>query len=286
MKQIFINKLNAMILKLKILQLSLQNRFYTKSGISMSNNRKKKIIVSLTTYPKRFNVVHLTIETLLHQSLKPDKIILLLAKDEVDYIPKHLTRLQNRGLEIRIVDENLKSYNKLFYTYTEYKNEIIITVDDDTLYPKWLVEKLYKKYLDHQNCIIAYRCSVMKKDHSGKLLPYLSWENAKGIVKPSFNLFFTGVAGVLYPPNSLSEEVFNKKKFLAICPTADDVWFKAMSLLNGVKTVQVFENCMEFPVVKGSQDDALWKINNGELKNDEQLESVFQEYNLYDLLDE
>lgn len=38
-------------------------------------SRQQKIIVSLTSYPKRFRYLHLTVKSLLLQTVKPDKII-------------------------------------------------------------------------------------------------------------------------------------------------------------------------------------------------------------------
>ena len=57
------------------------------------NKRSQKVIVSLTSYPKRINTVWITIETLLRQSFKPDKIILWLATDQFDGIESLPTEL-------------------------------------------------------------------------------------------------------------------------------------------------------------------------------------------------
>lgn len=45
--------------------------------------------------------------------------------------------------------------------------------------------------------------------------------------------FLTGGAGTLFPPHSLPNEVLNKEKNMELCPYADDVWFKAIAILNG-----------------------------------------------------
>ncbi|MBQ2886366.1 MAG: hypothetical protein IJE43_21810 [Alphaproteobacteria bacterium] len=41
-----------------------------------------KVIVSLTSYPARINIVHKTIESLLNQTYKADKVILYLAYEQ------------------------------------------------------------------------------------------------------------------------------------------------------------------------------------------------------------
>lgn len=277
-------KIQGFLDRMNVIYLRLVNIFANKYALNVEQVREKKIIISLTTYPKRFDVVHITLETIFRQTFKPDMIILYLSKDELrGYpIPDYILKLKKRGLTIKLVDKNLKSYNKLIYVLEEYPNEILITVDDDILYSRYLLEKLYEQHIQYPKEIIAYRCSLMSKEFEKKLSPYLSWKNAKNIKKPSYNLFFTGVGGVLYPPNSLHKEVLNKSKFLKLAPLADDVWFKAMSLKNNTKVVQVFEDFIEFPIInEKSQQNALWKINNGLNKNDEQIKKVFDYYNLY-----
>ena len=49
------------------------------------------------------------------------------------------------------------------------------------------------------------------------------------------NIFFTGLGGVLYPPNSLDIRVLNEEKFSMLCPSGDDIWFWGHALLKGTK---------------------------------------------------
>ena len=86
--------------------------------------------------------------------------------------------------------------------------------------------------------------------------------------KPSFNLFPTGVGGVLYPPGSLNRDVVKKELFLELCPLADDIWFKAMGLLNGTKTIMVGDTSKSFLAIKSAQKSSLWRENVGNNKND------------------
>lgn len=279
-----LNRISNIKNHINIKKFEIFNKYKKSLGVT-KDKRENPLIVSLTTYPKRFNVVYLTIESLMNQTMKPDKIILWLAKDELvnNEIPSKISKLKLRGLEIRIIDENLKSYNKLIYALKEFKTSNIITCDDDIIYPKFFIEGLYKTLNKFPKNIIAYRCTLMKKIDEKTLAPYLSWPAATDN-KPSFNLFPTGVGGILYPPNSLNEQVFNKDLFLRLAPSADDIWFKAMALLNNTKTVMVNEKSIEFPMIRGSQDDALWHVNVLENKNDEQLKNVFDYFKLYDYI--
>lgn len=275
------NKIYNFKNRLDIMQYKLHNIFSRKIGIE-SSSREQLLIVSLTTYPKRFNIVYITLESLMNQTVKPDKIILWLAQNELKNgkVPQKILKLKSRGLDIRIVDENLRSYKKLIYTLEEFPRSNIITCDDDVIYPKYFIEELYNKLNEYPSSVVAYRCSMMKKLDDFTLETYKKW-NAPKNNRASFNLFPTGVGGILYPPNSLHKTVLDKKLFLKLAPLGDDIWFKAMALLNDTQTVMVNEKSTEFPTISGSQDEALWHINIDENKNDEQLKNVFDYFKLY-----
>ena len=252
----------------------------TKSGVT-SEPRQPPLIVSLASYPKRFGSVFLAIESLLNQTFQPDKIILWLAEKEVEQspLPLNLTKLKSRGLEIRIVKENITSYNKLIFAVEQFPQSLIVTCDDDVMYPKWFLQNLYRSYQQHPDCISAYRCRLMRKTSARQLAPYNDWQFATN-KRACYELFHTGNGGVLFPPGALNEKI-SHRIFRQLCPTADDVWFKAMGLLNRTKTVMVKDKSIDFPLtsITGSQQNALWKVNVE--KNDEQIKKVFDHFDLY-----
>lgn len=274
----------------RFLALSLEARYklfhllkITK-GINTNSAKNKNLIISLTTYHKRFETAYLAIESLMHQTLKADKIILWLAKDELKngQFPAKIAKLKSRGLDIRIVDENLKSYKKLIYALKEFPQSTIITCDDDVFYTKNFIKDLWRKSQEFPDCVVGYRCHTMHKTADGKLQPYSKWHSFSGN-KPAFGAFATGVGGVLYPPNCLADEVFDSELFLKLAPTADDVWFKAMGLLKGTKTVMVYDKSTHFWSINIPNNDTLWSVN--QFKNDEQIEQVFERFDLLDLIE-
>ncbi len=262
----------------------LLNRFSSNIGVNQTQ-RKQPIIVSLTSYPKRFTLVHLTIESLLHQTVKPDKIILWLSEEEssLSTLPQALKSLQKRGLTIRYVKDNYKSYKKLIYAIDEFPNAILITCDDDVIYEKDTIESLYATYQNNPDCIIANRCTELVKENN-ILKPYASLDLATSST-PSFNLLPTGVGGVLYPPGSLHNDTTNSLLFMQLAPSADDIWFKAMSLLKKRKVVLAQRKKDATQHIRNSQNDSLWRINVATGENDRQLHNVFKHYNLLKILD-
>lgn len=198
------------------------------------------IIVSFTSYPKRFKIIPRTFKSIAYQSLKPDKVILYLAKEEcAERLPEQLLRLQKYGLDIVLVDDNLKSHKKYYYSMKDYPNDIIITIDDDILYSRNLIKKLYKSYEKYPSSISAARVHRMKIEN-GKLCKYNDWDyQYRYSKKPSHWLFATSGGGTLFPPYLLPELLFNSTYIKKLCYSADDVWLKFMELKNDVKVVYV-----------------------------------------------
>jgi hypothetical protein len=93
----------------------------------------------------------------------------------------------------------------------------------------------------------------------------------------------TGRDGVLYPPGSLHERVLDLAEATRLCPTTDDVWFKAMSLLAGSGTRALAPH-QDFLPNRSDQRGALNAINNGAGENDHQLRQVLTAFDLWDRL--
>ena len=107
-------------------------KFKYKEAVSWGLNEDKRtpqLIVSLTTHPARINYVHYTINTLLTQKLKPDKIILWLEEENFpkgeSELPQQLLRLKDLGLTIEWC-EKLKSYTKLIPALRKYPDDILL----------------------------------------------------------------------------------------------------------------------------------------------------------------
>jgi len=257
-------------------------------GITTEKYLENDVIISLTSYGKRIHDVCLAIESLMQQTIKPNKIILWLADNEftLENIPQTLKNLQKRGLTIEFC-EDIKSYKKLIPTLIKYPDDVIITIDDDILYPYDMVENLLNSYKENPKLIHFCRGHRMKILNN-VLLSYSKWDwSIKDFEIDKLNFPTTG-GGTLFPPNSLHPDVTDKNTFMSLAPYADDVWFKAMSLLQGTLSKKSFTRSAkgEDYVYINSEiqvETSLWNnINN--LKNDEQIRAVFEKYDIYGLL--
>lgn len=266
-----------------------QNILHSKElGVSLKKYCDHDIIVSLTTYGKRLQEVHLAIESILEQTMKANRVILWLDDSLKNHrLPQSLYLQQQRGLEIRFC-EDLRSYKKLIPTLQLCPNDAIITIDDDLIYEFDLLENLIIPYLSDRSYIYCHRMHKMTFDGKGNLLPYLEWTFNCTCPEPSHTNFPTTGGGTLFPPNSLDKEVLNKEVFMNICKYADDVWFKAMAIKKGTLPKIVYShnsNGDEYIIMPNNQDMGLYNINIlGEGLNDKQIRSVFERYDLYKII--
>jgi hypothetical protein len=218
------------------------------------------VIVSLTSIPSRLNLIHITIRSLLNQIAKPEKIILWLNEKLQNQLPDSLTQLQGRFFEIRFVDLEC-SHRKLIHSLEAFPEKIIATGDDDVIYARdWLL-RLYRDHQQFPRDIIAHECRRIAFDAQGEPLPYKEWitETASGTTDKW--MMPIGYGGVLYPSHSLHADVQNRELFLQLTPRADDLWFKAMSHRAGTTTRRC-SNPVKKPIpIIGSQQFSLQKTN-------------------------
>ncbi len=239
------------------------------------DNHEGRIIVSLTSFPTRISRIWLVMETLLRQTKKPDKIILWLSKEEfstLDSLPGRLLKLKERGIEIRFVEGNIRSHKKYYYTLQEFPNDYMLNVDDDHFYRSTMVENMFKYSIQYPGSIISqYSRKILWEN--GKLKLYLLWSILSEENSPNFYSFFVMGGGTLFPPYVLDKEVLNKKLFMSLTPTADDIWLNTMCRLKQTKIVNTGLSAFILPVIIFS-NTKLSSINNGANQNNVQLTAV------------
>lgn len=255
-----------------------------ENGVIESSMEGTELIVSLTTHGRRLYEVYLAIESIMQGSIKPNRIILWLPKDmQGEPLPLTLLNQIKRGLVVKYAVD-LGPYTKLVPALIEYSNSILVTIDDDILYPYDTLELLFSAYQKHPQCICANRIMDIKLDYQGNPTSLPSWKELEDKDRISKYNFFEGVGGVLYPPQCFDSEVLNQSVFAAICPTADDVWFNCMALLSKTSVVPADHHYSRFPLLinESIQDSALWRVNNHakNTPNDLQLRAVMNQYNL------
>lgn len=251
-----------------------------KYGLNEQEARTPKIIISLTTYNKRYHSVYYALKSLLLQTVKPDRIIVWLDEDiPENRITPQMSALKQYGVEYRYTNLNLKPHTKYYYAMQEFPDDIIITADDDLIYPQSMVKELVNTYKKYPSAVCARRVHLMTFDTNGNLKEYNNWKyEYRRLKTPSHLLCATGVGGVLYPPHILPDEAFSVDNIKQYCPKADDIWLKVMEVKNKVKVVWAKNFLVLPPIIKSSQEYKLSNENVTLRRNDIYIQDLREKY--------
>ncbi|MBO0322023.1 glycosyltransferase family 2 protein [Muricauda sp. CAU 1633] len=218
------------------------------------------VVVSLASIPSRLGIVHITVRSILDQIVLPEKIVLWLHQDLKSSIPKKLSELTGERFSIQFTSYS-SSHRKLVEPLQIYPNKVIITCDDDMMYRKNWLSNLYKAHLENPDCVIGNQTRCITYDGKNELLPYKNWSSGTVTCPNPKAILPIGAGGTLYPPNSLDGQVFDQELFLKLTPKADDLWFKAMSLLKETRSIKSTYPIEEPIPIWGSQKVSLKKTN-------------------------
>ncbi len=252
---------------------------YEKVQQEFATQKQPRLIVSMTSYPKRIGGVADVLQSLLAQTHPADKVLLWLADSQFpgqdNDLPQAIRDLETDGrIEVRWCPD-LKPHKKYLYAMREFPEDVIVTVDDDVLYPEDTLDLLYRSYRVFPKAVSAMRTHLMTFDEHGDLLPYRHWVKQTDIClnQPSMQLLATGVGGVLYPPHLLDPELLREDLVTDLCLYADDLWLKAVETIADIPTVQAAPY-RELDYVPGSQDESLYAGNVRGGGNDAQFTSI------------
>jgi len=247
---------------------------YSPAENSNSNSKRTtnpRIVITMTTTPKRIRYLRPTIASLLDQTIHVDEIALNIphvSRKGLEYkIPKWLSRLKH--VKIHRVDKDEGPGTKLFATLRrESPTTRIIVVDDDVIYNTRMVETLLNKYESHDGkCAVSNFGFVLQKDGTIQSLKSM----AKTYVFARQVDLLQGFSGYLVTPDMFPKEVFDLDQAPPEALTVDDVWWSCWLRYNKVKilTPSFFATHLSIPVhdekVKKS---ALSKTTNGMFSND------------------
>lgn len=107
----------------------------------------QKIIVSLTSYGDRLKSLPVVLNSMLTQSVMPDKIVLNLHKEEI--LPEGLVQylFNHPDIQVNRVPYDTKVWKKFLPTFEIYPDDMIICIDDDFIYPYNMIDEMVNTYL-------------------------------------------------------------------------------------------------------------------------------------------
>ena len=196
------------------------------------------VTVSLTCTSRRIRHVEEVIRSLLDQDLPATRVVLWLSREPFlmdegvvpEDVPASLDALQGPHFAIRWT-ANTGPYRKLVPALQAYSG-IIVTADDDTLYPREWLRGLLAMHTQTPQAVCCWRARRMLTNADGAPALYWRWPRLHTTV-PRADCLPIGKYGVLYPPGALHPDVADAERFLELAPTTDDIWFKAMAMRMG-----------------------------------------------------
>jgi len=206
------------------------------SGLN-SERREHEVTVSMTTHPARYAAAAYVADMMLSQTFRPDRVIMVLDPDEAGLapLPEEFDRLRRRGLAI-VTGDRVRVHNKYQYAMRHYPDSVLITVDDDWLYSRSLVEELMAAHARFPGAICAHSSNRMLFGGDGRLRPYDEWEYRTMDDEPRHDRLAHGAGGALYPPRCFDaclRKVLDSDKIREVAPTVDDFWLKCFELETG-----------------------------------------------------
>lgn len=249
--------------------------------VVQQSNGNEEVIVSLTTYQRRFEDVKFAIKSLGFQTQKANRVILYIDDyEDNNIVVKNFSKIEKYGVEIIRVPDDLKPHKKYYFAMKSNPEAIIITIDDDCVYWPWTISSLLKTHKKYPQAVCARRVSKITYDENGNIKPYNSWQQSyMKELEPSSQLIATGVGGVLYPPHILPSETFDIDAIKKYCYGADDIWLKVMETMNHVDVV--WTKCLLMhPIDIEESNDGLAALNVGANRNDAYLRDTLEAYNL------
>ncbi len=262
----------SLVYKLGKLLLNLLYPISQRFRRAAGTDENGRIIVSLTSFPDRIGTVWITIASLFNQTRRPYRVILWLAGEQFPdrSIPKSLSRLRKRGLEIRFCEDDLKPHKKYFYAVQEYPEYFVVTADDDVLYPENFLEELWKGCEKYPGAVVCSWSHQIGFSGQGEFEPYNSWGDEPAPM-PQYRTLAVGCNGILYPPGSIPKDALDKEKIRENALYTDDLWLKCMEIRNGRKAVNCRDSVLIYFNQLAAGGSGLWKRNTGPEQNNDRV---------------
>lgn len=231
----------------------------TLSGYVLNTEpREETVTASLTSFPARIEYVHWAIKSLMLQSYKPDRVVLWLSEEQFpDHkLPAQLTALQENGLEIYFVPDNLYGHKKHYDALRAQKeNELVITFDDDIIYPPNSIEKLIKTHKKFPNCVVCNRAQAMYYLKDGTMQNPGRWKTISniGLKEPTYQLLPSNGGGCLYPFGAVKKDLVDAELIKKTALKADDLWVMFVCAESGTKVIKTCKYHKIFSLVVEAQ---------------------------------
>jgi hypothetical protein len=232
-------------------------------------------IVSINSDGRNLDTVYLTLESIAAGKVLPSRLILWIQDAEnFNSRPSSLIRLEDRGLEVRLVkDYNSESDSRSYGLSLDDLQYPLVTASADILYNRQWLADLVKAHQRNPQMINCYSAHVVPVMH-GKIGAYLNWQPCES-TEPSFQHVATGASGCIYPMEYLQQLQLSGSQALENLLCAKDIWLHANALRAGFKVKQIGQLSKIFQFMTGIKADELSGLENDFRNVDENIQRTY-----------
>lgn len=198
----------------------------------------QKIIVTMTSYPKRIGNIGFAIWLLLYkQTLPPDEIHLWLSMQEFVNLEKDLPAdlqllCSQKKVQLHWLSKNTYVHKRHEIFKIANKDDCVFLIDDDVMYDNHLIERVMAIHKQHPNAIICYN-NYSIHAYSGRHIKYIESTLGPG---PHVNkVRWCGQSMIpvsTYPKQLLNEKILACRDQLS--PISDECWVQPWIVLNHI----------------------------------------------------
>lgn len=215
-------------------------------GVNIGIKRSIPVIVSLSATSDDYKNLPITLYSLLNQTMKPDRLILLISEDEdLQSLPYEITQFVKNGLEIRFV-KNLNLYTTAYYAIKEAPYAVNLISKNGFFYNKNWLKNLYSSYIRYSDDIQVSK-AIEIKYNSKEILSSKFWNKVTS-TDAKYSYIMDLNEDMLLPPNCFSKDFLREDIFSKFAPTNPELWYWVMALVNGRK-LRTVKNAIKYPIL-------------------------------------
>jgi hypothetical protein len=242
-----------------------------------------RYVATVASHPPRFQFLPESLPTISRQTVKPEHLIVYIAKEHKKYLRPSIIAKLPQKTEIVFLDRNLRPANKLLPALKEFDIPII-TFDDDIYHHSELSERLLVQHEIFPNALIAnVALEIGFKDH--QITPFKTWKSrVPSLGYPSPFFLNASGHGTLFHRNHFVSDVYDEDAFEELSYSRLDAWTHFHSVRNGSYT-HVIPNKIDTKKLEitDSQQVALHKENR--TKHDKIFAALEERYgNLWEIM--
>lgn len=200
------------------------------------------LVVNVTTTSSRLELCAVTLWSLIHQSVLPDRINLWISKEAfmadegILELPEWLNELNiiKDLIDIKYT-ENTGPYRKIFPALKSASdNDILVYADDDVVYGVDWLKTLVDCFLNAGGkYVVASRVRMMKKNIFGKYQSYTRFKICTQSIVVESDFIITGIGGCVLKKNHINSSFISNKDYIDVAPKTDDLWISKILILSG-----------------------------------------------------